>query len=136
MKLHEYQGKNVFKGFEIPVPEGRMAATAEGAYEAGLQLKGPPWVVKAQVHAGGRGKGGGVKVVHSLEELQNAAAHILETPLVTKQTGSQGKKVHQVLVEEGLQIDRELYLAVVLDRSRALPWVRRRHSDARRRSRR
>jgi succinyl-CoA synthetase beta subunit len=121
MKLHEYQGKNVFKGFGIPVPEGRVAATAEGAHEAGLQLKGPPWVVKAQVHAGGRGKGGGVKVVHSLEALQNAAAHILETPLVTKQTGSQGKKVHQVLVEEGLQIDRELYLAVVLDRSRALP---------------
>jgi len=121
MKLHEYQGKDVFRRFGIPVPEGRVATTPEEALEAGQQLKGPPWVVKAQVHAGGRGQGGGVQVVQSLEELRSAAEYILETPLVTKQTGSQGKKVHQVLVEEGIQIERELYLAVVVDRSKAQP---------------
>jgi succinyl-CoA synthetase beta subunit len=121
MKLHEYQGKDIFRQFEIPVPKGRVASTPDEALEAGNHLKGPPWVVKAQVHAGGRGKGGGVQVVQSMEALRNAAAHILRTPLITKQTGPQGKKVHQVLIEEGVQIDQELYLAVAVDRSMARP---------------
>lgn len=121
MKLHEYQAKDVFRKFDIPVPEGRTAASANEALEAGDVLKGPPWVVKAQVHAGGRGKGGGVKLVHSREELAEAAESILSRPLVTKQTGPEGKKVHQVLIEEGVEIDRELYLAMVVDRSRARP---------------
>ena len=121
MKLHEYQAKDVFRKFEIPVPAGRVAASADMAVASAENLKGPPWVVKAQVHAGGRGKGGGVKVVHSREELGEVVEAILNRPLVTKQTGPEGKKVHQVLIEEGVEIERELYLAITVDRSRAEP---------------
>lgn len=121
MKLHEYQAKELFKKFGIPVPENRVARSGDEALQAGRELEGPPWVVKAQVHAGGRGKGGGVKVVQTLEDVKKAASDILNTPLVTKQTGPEGRKVHQVLVEEGVQIDRELYLAVVVDRAEAKP---------------
>ena len=121
MKLHEYQAKDVFRKFEIPVPAGRVAASADMAVASAENLKGPPWVVKAQVHAGGRGKGGGVKVVHLREELEEAVETILNRPLVTKQSGPEGKKVHQVLIEEGVEIERELYLAITVDRSRAEP---------------
>ena len=123
MKLHEYQAKDIFRKFGIPVPKGRVATSVEEALKAGQDLPGPPWVVKAQVHAGGRGKGGGVRVVKSLDELKGAASDILSRPLVTKQTGPEGKKVHQVLIEEGVNIDREFYLAVVIDRSKARPVV-------------
>ena len=121
MKLHEYQAKDIFRKFNIPVPEGRLTTSPGEAPRAVEGLKGPPWVVKAQVHAGGRGKAGGVKVVHSVRELERAVETILTLPLVTKQTGPEGRMVHQVLIEEGLEIDRELYLAVVIDRSRARP---------------
>jgi len=121
MKVHEYQAKELFRQFGIPVPQGRVARSAEEAFEATKELPGPPWVVKAQVHAGGRGKGGGVRVVQTPEEVKEAAKAILETPLVTKQTGPEGRKVHQVLVEQGVEIDREFYLAVVIDRERAMP---------------
>lgn len=121
MKLHEYQAKDVFRKFGIPVPDGCIATSADEAVQVAEQLKGPPWVVKAQVHAGGRGKGGGVQVVHSLEDVRKAGQSILDRPLITKQTGAEGRKVHQVLVEEGLEIDRELYLAMVIDRSMARP---------------
>jgi succinyl-CoA synthetase beta subunit len=121
MKLHEYQAKELFRKFGIPVPQGRVAQSAEEAFEATKELPGPPWVVKAQVHAGGRGKGGGVRVVQTAEDVKKAAKEILETPLVTKQTGPDGRRVHQVLVEQGVQIDREFYLAVVVDRARAMP---------------
>jgi succinyl-CoA synthetase beta subunit len=117
MKLHEYQAKELFKKFGIPVPEGRVAKSAEEAFKVAQELPGPPWVVKAQVHAGGRGKGGGVKVVQTVEDVKKAAKAILETPLVTKQTGPEGRRVYQVLVEEGVRIDREFYLAAVIDRS-------------------
>jgi succinyl-CoA synthetase beta subunit len=123
MKLHEYQAKEIFKKFGIPVPSGKIAASGDDAFKAARELKGPPWVVKAQVHAGGRGKGGGVRVVKSPDEAKTAAKEILDNPLVTKQTGPEGKKVHQVLVEEGVEIDREFYLAVVIDRSLARPVV-------------
>ena len=123
MKLHEYQAKDIFGKFGIPVPRGRVVASADEALKAGQELQGPPWVVKAQVHAGGRGKGGGVRVVKTLDELKQATADILSRPLVTNQTGPEGKKVHQVLIEEGVTIDRELYLAVVIDRSKARPVV-------------
>jgi len=123
MKLHEYQAKDIFRKFGIPVPKGRVATSVDKALEAAQDVPGPPWVVKAQVHAGGRGKGGGVRVVKSLDELQQATTEILSRPLVTKQTGPEGKKVHQVLIEEGVNIDREFYLAVVIDRSRARPVV-------------
>ncbi|MGD2125262.1 MAG: ADP-forming succinate--CoA ligase subunit beta [Desulfobacteraceae bacterium] len=121
MKLHEYQAKEIFRKFEIPVPQGWVATSADEAVKAAENLSGPPWVVKAQVHAGGRGKGGGVRVVHAIDEVQSAAEAILETPLVTKQTGPEGRKVNQVLVEEGVEIGQEIYLAMVIDRSRARP---------------
>lgn len=121
MKLHEYQAKDMFRKFGIPVPEGRVASSAEEAVMAVKDLKDPPWAVKAQVHAGGRGKGGGVRVVRSLDELGAAAEAILKQPLVTRQTGPEGRKVHHILVEEAVVVDRELYLAMVIDRSKAKP---------------
>jgi succinyl-CoA synthetase beta subunit len=121
MKLHEYQAKEIFRKFGIPVPSGKIATSAEEAFKAAQELKGPPWVVKAQVHAGGRGKGGGVRVAQSPDDAQAAAEAILKRPLVTKQTGPEGRRVHEVLVEEGVEIDREFYLAVVIDRSKARP---------------
>lgn len=121
MKLHEYQSKEIFRKYNISVPEGRIARTPDEAVEAAKILNGPPWVVKAQAHAGGRGKAGGVKIVDSLSRVKDAAFHILETPLITKQTGAQAKKVRQVLVEEAVDIDRELYLSMTIDRSKARP---------------
>lgn len=117
MNIHEYQAKELFRSFGIPVSDGIMANTVDEAVAAANALEGPVWVVKAQVHAGGRGKAGGVKVCKSIDEVQKAASAILGMTLVTKQTGASGKKVHKVLVERGTNIARELYLAVVLDRS-------------------
>ena len=121
MKLHEYQSKELFSRFGIPVPAGKSITTVEDIEKIAQDIKGPPWVVKAQVHAGGRGKGGGVRVVDSLDEMKTASETILNHPLITKQTGLQGTKVHQLLIEEGVEIDRELYLAMVIDRSMARP---------------
>ena len=121
MKLHEHQAKTLFRSYDIPVPEGRLVETGQDALAAAKELQGPPWVVKAQVHAGGRGKGGGVRVVQSPEEAAEAAEAILGRPLVTPQTGPEGRPVHRVLVEEGVEIARELYLAVVVDRESAAP---------------
>lgn len=117
MNIHEYQAKELFRSFGIPVSDGIVANTVDEAVAAANALEGPVWVVKAQVHAGGRGKAGGVKVCKSIDEVQKAASAILGMTLVTKQTGAAGKKVHKVLVERGTNIARELYLAVVLDRS-------------------
>ena len=116
MNIHEYQAKQLLKDYGIPVPEGGHAITVQEAVEAAEELSGPVWVVKAQIHAGGRGKGGGVKVCKSLAEVEAAADAILGMQLVTHQTGPEGKKVHSVWVEQGTAIARELYLAVVLDR--------------------
>lgn len=121
MKLHEYQAKDMFRKFGIPVPEGNVASSADEAVNVAEMLAGPPWVVKAQVHAGGRGKGGGVKVVKSLNEVKKTAEAMLTNPLVTKQTGPAGTDVHKVLIEEGVDIDRELYMAIVIDRISAKP---------------
>ncbi len=121
MKLHEYQAKEQFKAFGIPIPKGKVVTSADQAVDAAEALNGPPWVVKAQVHAGGRGKGGGVRVVHTKDDLRSAAEAILSTALVTAQTGPEGRQVHQVLIEEGVEIDQELYLAMVIDRSQAKP---------------
>jgi succinyl-CoA synthetase beta subunit len=121
MKLHEYQAKDIFRKFGIPVPDGQIATSVDEAVRVAEKLEGPPWVVKAQVHAGGRGKGGGVRVVHSLDDLKKASETILGQPLITKQTGTEGKKVYQVLIEEGVEIHQELYLAMVIDRSLARP---------------
>lgn len=121
MKLHEYQAKDKFREFGIPVPEGRIAASLEETENAVNELNGPPWVVKAQIHAGGRGKGGGVKVVKSADEAKDAAERILSHPLVTKQTGPEGRKVSRLLIEEGVEIESELYLAMTIDRATARP---------------
>src|SRR6186713_3574394 len=117
MKIHEYQAKAILARHGVPVPQGEMVSTADDAEAAARRLGGGVTVVKAQIHAGGRGKGGGVKVVKSPAEARDAAAKMLGMRLVTYQTGPEGSVVKRVLVEEGLQIARELYLGIVLDRS-------------------
>ncbi len=116
MNIHEYQGKEIFRKYGIPVPDGKIAKTAADAEKIAQELNSPVVVVKAQIHAGGRGKGGGVKVVKSPAEAREAASKILGMTLVTHQTGPEGKKVHTVLIEKGAKIVRELYCAVTLDR--------------------
>jgi succinyl-CoA synthetase beta subunit len=117
MKIHEYQGKAILAPFGVPIPRGEMATTAADASAIARKLGGPVSVVKAQIHAGGRGKGGGVKVVKSPEEAEKVAAQILGMQLVTHQTGPAGQKVSRVLVEEGLAIVRELYFGMLIDRA-------------------
>jgi succinyl-CoA synthetase beta subunit len=119
MRIHEYQAKELFRRHHIPVPEGDIALSPDDAGALAERLGGFPVVIKAQIHAGGRGKGGGVKIARSLDEVKNAAAAILGSPLVTPQTGPQGKKVRKVLVEKGLDIDQELYFSMIPDRSTA-----------------
>ncbi len=119
MKIHEYQAKELFRNNNIPVPEGDVAQSPDDACALAERLGGFPVVVKAQIHAGGRGKGGGVKLARSLEDVKETSAAILASPLVTPQTGPQGKKVRKVLVEQGLDIDQELYLSIIPDRSTA-----------------
>jgi succinyl-CoA synthetase beta subunit len=116
MNLHEYQSKELFAEYAIPIPKGRVADSPEAAVAAARSLGGALWVVKAQVHAGGRGKAGGVKVVKDLEAVRAAAQAMLGTKLVTHQTGPEGLPVHQVYVEVGSQITREIYLSLVLNR--------------------
>ncbi len=118
MNLHEYQAKDVFRSFGIPVPAGRVAGSPEEAVAAAQSLGGPIWVVKAQVHAGGRGKAGGVKVVRDLNAVRAAAAGLLGTRLVTPQTGPEGLPVDKVYVETGSEIAREVYLSLTLNRDK------------------
>ncbi len=117
MKVHEYQGKGILKKYGVPVPKGKVAFSVDGAVEAAREIGGEVWVVKAQIHAGGRGKGGGVKVGRSLDEVRDNASRILGMTLVTHQTGPQGKVVKRLLVEQGVNIQRELYVGITLDRS-------------------
>ncbi len=123
MKLHEYQAKDILSKSGILIPNGQLVTTAEQATKAAQIINGPPWVVKAQVHAGGRGKGGGVKKVHYLYEVVTATESLLGKPLLTPQTGPNGVIVNQVLIEEGIEIDREFYLSMVIDRSSASPTM-------------
>src|SRR5687767_9376568 len=116
MKIHEYQGKEIFRKFGMPTPRGFPAFSVDEAVEAAKQLGGTLWVVKAQIHAGGRGKGGGVKVAKSLDEVREKAKQILGMQLVTPQTGPQGQKVRRLLVEAGADIKQELYIGMVVDR--------------------
>ncbi len=118
MNLHEYQSKRVFADYGVPVPAGKVAMSEAEAAAAARELAGPLWVVKAQVHAGGRGKAGGVKLCRSPAEVGKAAAAMLGTRLVTIQTGSDGLPVESVYVESGSAIERELYLSLLLDRER------------------
>ena len=117
MKIHEYQAKAVLAKYGVPVPRGEVAFTPEEVHDIAKRLGGPISVVKAQIHAGGRGKAGGVKLAKSAEEAETIARGLLGKTLVTYQTGPDGQKVSRLLVEEGLAIDRELYLGLVVDRS-------------------
>jgi succinyl-CoA synthetase beta subunit len=116
MKIHEYQGKEIFRKYGVATPRGIPCFGVDEAFEAAKKLGGKVWVVKAQIHAGGRGKGGGVKVAKSLEEVRANAKRILGMQLVTHQTGPQGQKVRRLLVEEGADIAKELYVGLVVDR--------------------
>src|SRR5437016_1267049 len=122
MKIHEYQAKAILAKYDVPVPRGEVAYTVEEADAAAKKLGGNV-VVKAQIHAGGRGKGGGVKIAKSPEEAAERAAQLLGKPLITRQTGPEGKIVHKVLVEQGLDIAKEYYLGIVLDRQASLPVI-------------
>ena len=116
MKIHEYQGKEILKRYGVPVPRGIPCFSVEEAVKAAEQLGGPVWVVKAQIHAGGRGKGGGVKLARSMDEVRQNADAILGMQLVTHQTGPEGQKVRRLLIEEGADIRKELYVGIVIDR--------------------
>jgi succinyl-CoA synthetase beta subunit len=117
MKIHEYQGKEILRQFDIPVPRGIAAFTVQEAVEAAQKLGGPVWVVKAQIHAGGRGKGGGVKLARSLDDVKSLAEQILGMQLITHQTGPEGQKVRRLYIEDGADIKNELYVSLVTDRS-------------------
>ena len=117
MKIHEYQGKEILRRFGVPVPRGYPAFTVQEAVEAAQKLGGPVWVVKAQIHAGGRGKGGGVKIARSVDEVKALAGQILGMQLKTHQTGPEGQKVRRLLIEEGADIKKEYYVAAVTDRA-------------------
>jgi succinyl-CoA synthetase beta subunit len=117
MKIHEYQGKELLRQFGVPVPRGIPAFTVQEAVEAAQKLGGPVWVVKAQIHAGGRGKGGGVKVAKSIDDVKRLATEILGMQLVTHQTGPGGQKVRRLYIEEGADIQKEYYVSVVTDRA-------------------
>ncbi len=117
MKVHEYQAKDILKKFNVAVPHGKVAFSVDEAVRVAQDLGGDVWVVKAQIHAGGRGKGGGVRVARNLNEVRKLASQILGMVLVTHQTGPEGKVVRRLLIEQGINIARELYVGVTLDRS-------------------
>lgn len=121
MNIHEYQAKQLFKKYNVPTPRGHIALTPDEAVKAAQELGGSIWVVKAQIHAGGRGLGGGVKLARSTEEVRAMAQEILGMQLVTHQTGPEGKLVQKVYIEEGADIKKEYYLGVLLDRASEMP---------------
>jgi succinyl-CoA synthetase beta subunit len=123
MKIHEYQAKDLLKQFHVPVPRGDMATTSRQARQVAEELAEGPFVVKAQIHAGGRGKGGGIKTAASFEEVEKLADQILGMTLVTPQTGPEGKVVNKVLVEQAQDIAQELYLGMVVDRTLGRPVI-------------
>lgn len=117
MNIHEYQAKAVLKSFGVSVPQGGIAFSPDEAVQHAESLGGPVWVVKAQIHAGGRGKGGGVKVVKSVDDVRAEADRMLGMTLITHQTGPEGKEVARIYIEEGSEIERELYLSILVDRA-------------------
>ena len=117
MKIHEYQGKEILRQFGVPTPRGIVAFTVQEAVEAAQKLGGPVWVVKAQIHAGGRGKGGGVKVAKSIDDVKALAGEILGMQLKTHQTGPEGQKVRRLYIEDGADIQQEYYVSIVTDRA-------------------
>ena len=123
MNIHEYQAKQIFAKYGVPTPKGLIAHSVDEAVENAKELGGPIWVVKAQIHAGGRGLGGGVKLAKSIDEVRELADEILGMTLVTHQTGPEGKLVQKVYIEDGADIQDELYLSVVLDRAAEMPII-------------
>ena len=123
MNIHEYQAKEIFAKYNVPVPRGKVAFSVDEAVQNAKDLGGKIWVVKAQIHAGGRGLGGGVKLAKSIDEVKALASEILGMTLVTHQTGPEGKLVQKVYIEEGADIADELYLGVVLDRAKEMPVI-------------
>ena len=123
MKIHEYQAKELMRSFNVPVPKGNVAHSTDKAHGHAVDMGGSAFAVKAQIHAGGRGKGGGVKVARGLDEVKSHADTILGMTLVTPQTGPEGKLVKKVLVEEVVNIERELYLGITVDRAVAMPVI-------------
>ncbi len=123
MKIHEYQAKEILKQYGVPVPKGRAVETPEEAKKVAEEIGAKTIVLKAQIHAGGRGKAGGVRVVKSPSEVEGVAKEMIGMVLVTPQTGAKGKVVRKILIEEGMEIKEELYLGVVIDRSKALPVI-------------
>lgn len=119
MKIHEYQGKEILKKYNVPVPRGQVAFSVDEAVKGAEKIGGSVWVVKAQIQAGGRGKGGGVKLARSLDEVRERAAEILGMRLITHQTGPEGHIVRRLLVEQGMNIARELYVGITLDRTQS-----------------
>ncbi len=117
MNIHEYQAKELLKGYGVPVPAGEVVYSDRAAARVAEELGGVRWVVKAQIHAGGRGKGGGVKVANSVEKVAEVADQMIGSTLITAQTGPEGKRVHRVLVERASRIDREFYLSMIVDRT-------------------
>lgn len=117
MKIHEYQAKEILRSFGVATPKGSACFSVEEAVEAAKKLGGKVWAVKAQIHAGGRGKGGGVKVARSLDEVKQCAGSILGMTLVTPQTGPKGQVVRRLLIEEGVDISKEFYVGMIVDRA-------------------
>ncbi len=117
MKIHEYQAKEILAKYKVPIPKGKVSFTVDEAVDAAKLIQGNVWVVKAQIHAGGRGKGGGVKIAKSIDEVKTHSKNILGMQLITHQTGSEGKKVKRILIEQGLNIEKEFYVGITLDRS-------------------
>ncbi len=123
MKIHEYQAKQIMGSYQIPIPKGDVAKTGEEAGEVASKIGGSRYVVKAQVHAGGRGKGGGIKTADSPSEVEKVAGAMLDSKLITPQTGAEGKVIHKVLVEEAVAIAQEMYLGITVDRARECPVI-------------
>ncbi|MGE5680506.1 MAG: ADP-forming succinate--CoA ligase subunit beta [Bacillota bacterium] len=119
MKIHEYQAKEILRKYNVAVPKGKVAFSADEAVDVAKEIGGEVWVVKAQIHAGGRGKGGGVKVAKSIDEVRDLSNQILGMTLITHQTGSEGKVVKRLLIEQGINIEKELYVGITLDRAQS-----------------
>ena len=121
MNIHEYQAKEIFTKYSIPIPNGRIIENAEQAVPSAKEIGGNVWAIKAQIHAGGRGKGGGVKLARTLNEVKQFASEIIGMQLITHQTGAEGKLVKKVYIEGGIDIKKEFYLGIVLDRTTEMP---------------
>ena len=119
MKIHEYQAKEILKKYGVAVPKGAVAFSIDEAVKAAEKIGGSRWVVKAQIHAGGRGKGGGVKPADSPEDVREKAGEILGMRLVTHQTGPEGRIVRRLMIEQGIAIAKEMYIGITLDRQRS-----------------